>query len=69
MCHNPVDVRVRLRRVLGLQVLTATLNMSFNEAIRQSLLPRQGQGHEHASGEPGGARGAGFVGKSFALIG
>ncbi|CAM9998195.1 unnamed protein product, partial [Ectocarpus sp. 6 AP-2014] len=44
------------------QVLVATLNLSFNEAIRQGLPP------EEASGETG-ARAAGFVGNSFAVIG
>eukprot|EP00903_Cladosiphon_okamuranus_P007866 g7604.t1 len=53
-----------LAEAMVCQVLTATLNMSFNEAIRQS----QGHGQVHASAE-GGARGAGFVGKSFAFIG
>lgn len=43
------------------KVLTATLNMSFNEAIRQSVV-------SHASKEPG-ARAAGFVGTSFAYVG
>lgn len=46
-----------------LQVLTATLNMSFNEAIRHSLGPGQ------TSEEPGDASAADFVGKSFAFIG
>ena len=42
-------------------MLTATLNMSFNEAIRQSLVSQD-------SAEPE-ARAAGFVGNSFAFVG